>query len=134
MYQKLRKSHLLLRMKRPFVISLAYGLIFLIAAFFIVYGERWDKNPETCISSPTVPASLWKASRKKQGVAAIQFLKSVKEVKRFCDGVRIWVIYNHFSYTKETSFGPIYFASWKTYVKPLFCVIFVRWLSILIIS
>lgn len=111
MYQKLRKSHLLLRMKL-FVISLVYGLIFLIAALKKNHVWRmWDRNPETWIgtlSNPLlpVPATLVGPAVKTRWFNYSISLTS-RDVEHFCDDVRILIIDSHFSYRKGTSFGPI---------------------------
>lgn len=105
MYQKLRKSHLRLRMKPPFVISLVYDLIFLIAAFSLCGGGKM--RAETRIQKPA-PAAPFPPHSGGQRHKAPHCRLSVSSVGQGCTAlrrwVRVWAPYHHCSYTEGTSF------------------------------
>lgn len=125
MYQKLRKTHLLLRMKPLFVISLVYGLIFLIEAFFfflimcrkIEAGTRIQK---TGISSPLVPATLWRAGRKKTKCFQLLNCFSWSGLEStFVMASDFWLSAITSVTLRELVSGPFYSTASKTYMKPL---------------
>lgn len=114
MYQKLRKTHLLLRMKPLFVISLVYGLIFLIEAFFFFFVlimcrkiEAGTRIQKPALAAPSFLPHVGGPAVRSKVFSVTQLLQPVRVGKHFRDGIRFLVICNHFSYTKRTSFRAI---------------------------